>query len=139
MDDIVAVAVSDRRFELSLMVAFGGAAALLAALGVYGVVSYSVARRGREMAIRMALGARPGDIHRLVVLEGLLPVGAGLVAGLAVSLAAGRAIGSLLFDVRPGDPGVMLAAAALIAVASLVACAGPARRAASGHTVRTWR
>jgi predicted permease len=131
MDDIVAVSVADRRFELSLMTAFGCAAALLAALGVYGVVSYSVARRGREMGIRVALGARPGDIYKLVVLEGLLPVGAGLVAGLAVSWAGGRAIGSLLFDVHPGDPGVMLAAATIVTAASLVACAGPARRAAS--------
>ena len=104
MEDIVAVAVADRRFQLSLMLAFGCAAALLAALGVYGVVSYSVARRGREMGIRIALGARPGDIHRLVVAEGLMPVVAGLTVGLALSWWIGRAISSLLFDVRPGDP-----------------------------------
>ena len=131
MDDIVALSVTDRRFELSLMVVFGCAAALLAALGVYGVVSYSVARRGREMGIRIALGARPGDIHRLVVLEGLLPVAAGLAAGLALAWGAGRAIGSLLFDVRPGDPGVMLAAASIVTATTLLACAGPARRASA--------
>ena len=113
------------------MVVFGCAAALLAALGVYGVVSYSVARRGREMGIRIALGARPGDIHRLVVLEGLLPVAAGLAAGLALAWVAGRAIGSLLFDVRPGDPGVMLAAASIVTATTLLACAGPARRASA--------
>jgi predicted permease len=131
MDDIVAVSVADRRFELSLMTAFGCAAALLAALGVYAVVSYSVVRRGREIGIRVALGARPGDIRKLVVLEGLLPVGAGLVAGLPLSWVGGRAIGSLLFDVRSGDPGVMLAAATIVTAASLLACVGPARRAAS--------
>jgi ABC-type antimicrobial peptide transport system permease subunit len=83
------------------------------------------------MGIRIALGARPGDIHRLVIGEGLLPVAAGLVAGLALSWWIGRAISSLLFDVRPGDPGVMLAAAAVVLVATLLACAGPARRASA--------
>ena len=81
MDGIVAAAVADRRFQMSLMIGFGCAAAVLAALGVYGVVSYSVARRGREMGIRLALGARPGDIYRLVVGEGLRPVGVGIAAG----------------------------------------------------------
>ncbi len=137
MDDIVALAVADRRFQLSLMVSFGGAAALLAALGVYGVVSYSVARRGREMGIRIALGARPADIHRLVIGEGLLPVGAGLAIGLGLSWAIGRAIASLLFDVRPNEPLAMLAAAVIVAAATLLACAGPARRAASVSSLRT--
>lgn len=131
MEEIVALSVADRRFQLVLMMAFGGAAALLAALGVYGVVSYSVARRGREMGIRVAMGASPGDIRRLVVLEGLLPVAGGLAAGLVASLGAGRAIGSLLFDVRPADPAVMLAAAAVVLAASLVACLAPARRASA--------
>jgi len=101
MDDLVAISVADRRFELSLMAVFGCAAAILAALGVYGVVSYSVARRGREMGIRIALGARPADIRRLVVGEGLAPVAVGLAIGLAISWWIGRTIGSLLFDVRP--------------------------------------
>ena len=129
MDDIVALSVADRRFQLSLMVVFGCAAALLAALGVYGVVSYSVARRGRELGIRIALGARPADIHRLVIAEGLTPVGAGLAIGLGLSWVIGRAIASLLFDVRPGEPLVMLAAALIITAATVLACAGPARRA----------
>ncbi len=107
------------------------------ALGVYGVVSYSVARRGREIGIRIALGARPADIHRLVIGEGLLPVGAGLAIGLGLSWAIGRAIASLLFDVRPNEPLAMLAAAAIVAAATLLACAGPARRAASVSSVRT--
>jgi predicted permease len=138
MDDIVAVAVADRRFQMSLMIAFGCAAALLAALGVYGVVSYSVARRAREMSIRMALGARPADIHRLVVWEGLGPVGVGVAAGLAVSLWAGAAMSSLLFDVTPGDPVVLAGAAGVIAAATIAACAGPARRAAATSVSGTW-
>src|SRR5262249_33721009 len=125
-----AASVADRRFELSLMLAFGCAAALLAALGVYGVVSYSVARRGREMGIRIALGARPGDIHRLVIAEGLIPVGAGLAVGLTGWAGTGRAIGRLLFDARPADPLVMITSAAIVMVATVLACAAPARRAA---------
>jgi putative ABC transport system permease protein len=131
MEEVVALSVADRRFQLVLMVAFGCSAALLAALGVYGVVSYSVARRGREMGIRIAMGASPRDIRRLVMVEGLLPVAAGLAVGLVASLGAGRAIGSLLFDVHPADPSVMLAAAAIVMAASVVACLGPARRAAA--------
>ena len=126
------MSVADRRFQLVVDGRFGCAAALLAALGVYGVVSYSVARRGREMGIRIALGARPGDIHRLVIGEGLAPVGAGLDVGLGLSWWIGRAISTLLFDVRPGDPLVMLAAAAHHDRATLLACAGPARRAVTG-------
>ena len=137
MEEIVGIAVADRRFQLSLMLAFGCAAALLAALGVYGVVSYSVARRGREMGIRIALGARPRDIHRLVVAEGLMPVAAGLTAGLALSWWIGRAIASLLFDVRPGDPVVLTAAAAVVTLATLIACAGPAHRASATTDVTT--
>jgi predicted lysophospholipase L1 biosynthesis ABC-type transport system permease subunit len=134
MDEIVALALADRRFQLSLMVTFGCSAALLAALGVYGVVSYSVARRGRELGIRMALGARPADIHRLVIAEGFVPAAAGLVIGLGLSWAIGRTIGGLLFDVRPAEPLVMLAAAAVVMVATLIACAAPARRAALSST-----
>ncbi|HEX4568087.1 MAG TPA: ABC transporter permease [Vicinamibacterales bacterium] len=129
MDDLVDASVADRRFELSLMIAFGCAAAILAALGVYGVVSYSVARRGREMSIRIALGASAMDIHRLVFEEGITPVAIGIVAGLAASVALGRAMANLLFDVRPSDPAVMMAAAFTIVIATLVACAAPARRA----------
>jgi predicted permease len=136
MDEVVAVATADRRFELSLMMALGVAAAILAALGVYGVVSYSVARRGREMGIRIALGATAMDIHRLVFEEGITPVAVGILAGLAASLALGRAMASLLFDVRPSDPVVMAAAALTIVIATLVACAAPARRAASAAGVR---
>jgi putative ABC transport system permease protein len=129
MDDVVALAIADRRFELSLMTAFGCAAAVLAALGVYGVVSYSIARRGREMSIRIALGATTSDIQRLLFEEGLMPVAAGVALGLAMSVALARGMASLLFDVRPADPAVMAGAALTIVAATLVACAAPARRA----------
>jgi ABC-type antimicrobial peptide transport system permease subunit len=81
MDDVVGAAVADRRFELSLMTAFGCAAAVLAALGVYGVVTYSVARPRREMGIRIVLGATTADVQRLVFGDGLKPVAIGIGAG----------------------------------------------------------
>lgn len=133
MDEVVGLATADRRFELSLMTAFGCAAAVLAALGVYGVVSYSIARRGREMSIRIALGATTSNIQRLVFEEGLTPVGIGVAVGLAMSVVLGRGMADLLFDVRPVDPAVMAGAALTIVVATLVACAAPARRASREH------
>ena len=131
MDEIVAEAIVDRRFELTLMLLFGAAAALLASLGVYAIVAAAVARRQREMGIRIALGASAADIHRLVLREGIAPVGAGLAAGLTGSLWLGRVLSGLLFGVHAGDPRVMAAAAALVIAATLAACAGPARRAAA--------
>jgi putative ABC transport system permease protein len=130
MDDVLDAALAERRFELSLMTAFGAAAALLAALGVYGVVTYSIARRGREIGIRMALGATAARIRRLVFEEGLKPVTIGIVTGLLASVPVGRAMANLLFDVRPGNPVAMAAAAFVVLLATVVACIAPARRAA---------
>jgi predicted permease len=137
MEDVVARAVGDRRFELSLMMLFGTSACLLAAMGVFGVVSYSVAKRRREMGIRVALGASPSNIRRHVVGEGLLPVGLGVAVGLAASLGLGPSMASRLFEVRPGDPLVMASAAAVLLTAAVMACLGPAHRAASVADVTT--
>jgi putative ABC transport system permease protein len=129
MDDVVGTAVSDRRFEMSLMTAFGCAAAVLAALGVYGVVTYAVARREREMGIRVALGATAADMRRLVFEEGLTPVTFGVASGLLLSVGLGQAMTSLLFEVKPANPAVMAAAAAVVLLATVVACLAPAQRA----------
>lgn len=137
MDGLVDRALARQRFELTLMLLFGAAAATLAALGVYGVVSYAVTRRRREMGIRIALGATPGAIERLVVTEGLLPVAAGIAIGLAGAIAIGRAIAGVLFGVRPADPLVMTAAAAVLVLSALGACAAPAYRAARRTDVTT--
>jgi ABC-type antimicrobial peptide transport system permease subunit len=134
MSQIVDRAVADRRLELLLMGMFGSAAAILAALGVYGVVAYSVASRTREMGIRAALGATPFDIRRQVVAEGVLPVSVGLVVGLLASWPIGRAMASVLFQVRPAEPLAMVGVAAVLIASAVIACLGPARRAA-GSTV----
>jgi ABC-type antimicrobial peptide transport system permease subunit len=115
--------------QLALMVGFGVVAAILAALGVYGVVSYSVASRGRELGIRAALGATPVAIRKQVVGEGLLPVLAGLFLGLWASWPIGRAMSSALFHVRPTEPIAIAGAAAVLLIAAALACLGPARRA----------
>lgn len=135
MKDIVDAAVADRRIELTLMLLFGAAAALLAALGVYGVVAYAVASRSREMGIRTALGATPAQIRRMVVGEGMMPIASGTVVGLAGSWPIARTISSLLFDVGAWDWTAVAGAAAVLAAAALIACAVPAWRASSGGSI----
>ena len=109
--------------------AFGVLASLLTALGLYGVLTFSVARRMREIGIRVALGAQRRDVFRLVMIRGVVLVGVGVLVGLAASIAFGRFIGSLLFGVEPTNPLTLaIVSLGLIAVA-LLACYLPARRA----------
>ena len=119
-----------RRFSMLLLAALAGFALCLAAVGVYSVISYSVGRRTREIGIRMALGAQPGSVHKLILRQGLRPVLAGLAAGLLASLVAMRALASLLYGVTATDPPTFLAVAGVLLAVSALACAIPARRAA---------
>jgi predicted permease len=113
-----------------LAVCFGVLAGLLAAIGIYGVTAYSVARRTSEIALRVALGARAPDVHRLVVRQASRPLVTGLIVGAAAALLAGPMIRALLYGLEPGDPMTMLAALALLLVVGLVAAWVPAARAA---------
>jgi len=109
---------------------FGLLALLLACIGLFGIMSYSVARRTNEIGIRMALGAERADVLRLVIREGLKPVLLGICIGLPAAIAGGRLIRSLLFDLEPSDPlTIVLATLLLLAVAALAGYL-PARRAA---------
>jgi predicted permease len=108
---------------------FGGLALLIAAVGLYSVIAYAVARRRCELGIRMALGARPVDITRMVVADGVGLVAAGLLIGIALSLAVGRWVEALLFDVTPRDPSTFVAVAATLLFVALAATLIPARRA----------
>jgi|SRR5580658_282825 putative ABC transport system permease protein len=119
-----------RRFSMLLLAVLAGFALCLAAVGVYSVIAYSVSRRIREIGIRMALGAQPGSVHRLILLQGLRPVLAGLAAGLLASLVGMRALASLLYGVSATDPPTFLAVAAILLSISALASAIPARRAA---------
>jgi predicted permease len=129
MEDIVSVSAAERRFQTELVMLFGLVAALLASLGIYGVVSYSVAQRTGELGIRMALGAVPAGLRWLMLRQCLVPVAAGLACGLAASAMTGRLLSSLLFGVRAVDPvtiaAVALSSSAIAAVAGYI----PARRA----------
>ncbi len=108
---------------------FGGIALLLAVVGVYGVKSYSVARRTREIGIRMALGAHPRDVFGLIMRQGALQTGLALVAGLLLSLGAGRVLAQMLYKVSPADPFALVIASVVLGAAALLACYVPARRA----------
>jgi len=113
-----------------MFAAMGMVALLLATIGLYGVRAYSVARRTREIGIRMALGARAGDALKLVLREGLMLTGIGLGVGLVLALALGKLLASLLFEVSGVDPLVFGSAALLLAAVSALACYLPARSAA---------
>jgi predicted permease len=112
-----------------LLTTFGGLALLLAVVGVYGVKSYVVSQRTREIGIRMALGARPASVMWLVLREGVWLTAMGLAIGLPLAALAGRALSGLLYQVSPLDPVVFAAAPLVLAVAAVAACYLPARRA----------
>ena len=102
----------------------------LSAVGIYGVLSYTVAQQTREIGIRMALGAARGDVLRLALRQGMVPAIVGLTAGVAASFAATRALTDMLFDIRPHDAVTMASVAGLLLTVSMVATLIPARRAA---------
>ncbi|HUX68062.1 MAG TPA: ABC transporter permease [Terriglobales bacterium] len=129
LGQVVAASVASRRFQMSLVLAFALCALLLAALGIYGVVAYSVARRTGEIGIRITLGAGAHDLFAMVLRQGLTPVVAGLLVGVAAALAGGRLLASLLFGVQATDPVIVLLVSLLLLAAGAIACALPARRA----------
>lgn len=139
MDSLVSESVAGRRFQVVLTAAFAGSALLLACLGIYGVVSWSVSRRRNEIGVRMALGAQSADVQRMIVAQGMRPVFAGLAAGVVGALAVGRLLGSLVFGVSPSDPLTYSAVAATLTLVAAVACYLPARRATRADPIRALR
>ncbi|MGJ5819966.1 ABC transporter permease [Paludibaculum fermentans] len=129
MSDIVAADAAQPKLRTGLMAAFAVLALILGGLGVSGVVAYGVARRTRELALRMALGATPGQVQGNVMSSGALLAVIGLAVGLAAALALGRFLSSLLYQVQPNDPVTFSAIGATLLVVSLLACWLPARRA----------
>ena len=128
MEDVFAASIARPRFLMQLLAIFAALALLLAAVGTYGILSYSVTERRQEIGIRMALGASRGSVLGLVMGQGLKLTLAGLVIGLAGALALTRLMRTLLFNVRPTDPVTLASVAAFIAVVALAACFLPARR-----------
>ncbi len=129
MERVVSESVSRRRFQMFLLSIFAGVAALLAAVGIYGVVSHSVTERTNEIGIRLALGAARRDVFGLVLKRGMIPALGGVAIGLVAAFALTRLMSSLLFSVSATDPITFAAIAALLIGAALLACCVPARRA----------
>jgi predicted permease len=120
---------AERRFASAVLQAFGALALLLAGIGVYGMLAFSVAQRTRELAVRSALGADRERLLRLAIVSAANVVGIGIALGIGGALVSGRVLESLLFEVSPGDPLVLVLAAAIIGIIGLIAALGPARRA----------
>ncbi len=130
MEKVFETNSSTRLFQMRLFAIFAGVALALAAVGIYGVMSYSVAQRSREIGIRMALGARVADVLRLVATQGMRLAAGGVVIGIGATLALGKSLESLLFGVEPNDAATLGLVAALLAIVAMAACFIPARRAA---------
>jgi putative ABC transport system permease protein len=139
LEDIRDLTMSSERFTLVLFGSFAAVALFLAALGIYGVMAFSVAQRSHEIALRMALGASPGRVVGLVVREGLILASIGLGLGLVGSYFVGRAMQSMLFGVRPLDVVAFLSVGFVLMMAALLACYLPARRAAGIHPMQVLR
>jgi putative ABC transport system permease protein len=129
MEDLVANSLSQQRFNMLLLGAFAALALLLAAVGIYSVLSYNVKRSVREIGIRLALGARVGDVLRGVVFEGMKPALLGVAVGAAGALVLGRVLSNLIFQVKPTDPLTFLVVTVLLALIALLASIIPAYRA----------
>ncbi|MBA3961835.1 MAG: ABC transporter permease [Chthoniobacterales bacterium] len=137
--EIVARSIAQQRFAMTLLLVFAGVALVLAAIGIYGVMAYTVAQRRGEIGIRMALGAQTGDVVRLILGNGARLVGLGLLVGLAASFAATRALRSMLFQTSAADPLTLGAITLLLAGVALIACLLPAQRATRVNPIEALR
>jgi predicted permease len=133
MTDVVGSSIATPRLASLVLSLFAGVAFALCAVGVYGVLAYGVEERRQEIAVRLALGARPSQVSALVLGEGLLAVGAGLAVGLVAALLLSRFLGGLLHGVRPADPATYVGVASGLAIVALVAGLVPALRATRTH------
>jgi predicted permease len=136
---LVADSVANQRFEMDLLLLFAVSALFLAGLGIYGVITYSVVQRHREIGLRIALGAQRASVYRLVLSDGLFPVAAGAAVGIAVAFGSARLVSSLLFEVSPYDPVLAGGAVSILLGVGMSACLLPARRAASIEPIQALR
>jgi len=139
MTQIVSQSADDRRLPMFLALSFAFSSLLLASLGIFGVVGYSVAQRRQELGIRMALGAELQDLRRMVLRQGMAPVIVGMAVGTVAALFAGRLIGNLLFGVSAYDPLTVATVVIVVASVALLACYIPARRAMRADPIAALR
>jgi predicted permease len=139
MDQVIGDSIAQQRFAMRLLSGFASLALLLAAIGIYGVLSYAVRQRLQEIGIRMALGARPTHVLQMVVFEGLKPTAIGLAIGLAGAIALGRVLSTLVFGVTPHDIGTLTTVSILVLVVGIVASLLPAYRAIRVDPLRVLR
>jgi putative ABC transport system permease protein len=139
LEQALSDSIAPRRFNMLLMEIFSGLATLLASVGIYGVMSYAVTQRTREMGVRMALGARQGQVMQMVVRQGAAIAVIGVLAGLCAALWLTRLMTALLYEVRPGDPATFALVSLVLLSAALAACWIPARRAARVNPVEALR
>jgi ABC-type antimicrobial peptide transport system permease subunit len=139
LDEVKSLMLADDRFTMSLFAAFAGVALLLASIGIYGVMAFTVAQREHELGLRMALGASRGRVVRLVLKEAMLLALAGLAIGLVAAFFVGRAMQNTLYGVGKLDFGAVAAVAVVLFAASLLASWLPARRAAAVEPMKALR
>jgi ABC-type antimicrobial peptide transport system permease subunit len=139
MDSVVTEAVGGRAFQATLLLLFGAIAAILAGVGVFGVMANAVAQRSKEMGIRLALGASPASVRRMVLANVVRLVAGGVALGVPLAVAAGFALRDILFGVTPQNPAVLAAAATVVVVVGIVAGWIPARRAVRVDPAATLR
>jgi putative ABC transport system permease protein len=135
MSTYLTESIAQRRFNMTLLGLFAGLALVLAIIGIYGVISYSVAQRTREFGIRIALGAARRDILGLIARQGMQPTLVGLVLGLGIAAATTRFMASLVFQVSVTDPLIFAGVAVVLALVAFVACLVPAQRASRVNPV----
>jgi ABC-type antimicrobial peptide transport system permease subunit len=129
VDQIIANSAAEPRFQTALVGSFGTLGLLLAIIGVYGVISYSVVQQTHEIGVRMALGAQRRDILHMILREGMLLAITGIAIGIGGALALTRVLRSMLFEIEPTDPATFVGVAIFLTIAALAACYIPARRA----------
>jgi len=139
MDAIVAQALGQARLMMILLGLFAGVALLLAAVGIYGAVAYSVEQRTGEIGVRIALGAQTADVLRLILRQGMTPVLIGVGTGVAAALALGRLLRTQLYQISPHNPALLFATAVVLAFVALIACLFPARRATHVDPIQALR
>ncbi len=139
LGDVMGGAVREQRFTDTLMAGLALVTLVLAAIGIYGVMSYSVTRRNQEIGVRLALGAEPGRVRRLVIVEGMVPAAIGIGAGLAAAMGLSRFLGEILYGVGPLDPLTFLVVPLLLTGVAFGSALGPAHRATRVDSVAALR